>query len=916
MDERLREQIDAVAFGLLEPGPQAEALRAIEAAGAEAIAALEEARRMRDDLSAWHDSADAFAEAEGRLLARLSAPTETPTVAAAPKESAASEEPGVAAVRPVRRFGPWRWAAAIAAAITLAVTLGFYQYNAVRRPGSLRAQVDYPQYLAIDARSSIRVSVFDAVDELESTPVAGAEVRAALRPAGDDEVEFALGTFTTDAGGAADVAFSTAGFAPGRYRLVVDTRTRRRVAQLTREVMLVRPFTVLPGTDKPVYRPGETVRVRAVVLARPSGRPAAGRLVRFELRETGGDRTPVSATATTGAFGIAAAELRTPAAYAPGFVEVVARVEDEQGYPAVSAVPIFVGEHERPLAAVELTPAKPYFLRGDAVEGSVRVVDFQGRPLAGAAVSITLAAPSVEARPVEFRAVADAGGNAAFRLVPGDAHRGEADPENPRRYLLRAEVRDVVGGRVLGRAARVITLADSPLVIRVLPEGGRIVPGVENRVLIAVARPDGAPVEAEIEFGGVRARADGATTVSFTPREPNPRVVITAVSGADRTRREWSARAAEGAEFLLRPSRTTFAAGTTLTADLMAAFPAGRVIVDVLHGEQWLLGGGSVEITAGRGRFEWDVPAELSGPVVLRAHRPGPEGEAAAVERRVVFVVPSNDVTLRLEPSQPAYRPGQDGAIAVTVRDAGGRAVPAAIGAAVFDASLRGVAEHRIEALQQHLSIEDRLARGYLGVRAGRMSESALASAELERRAATAAGTADRLHGDSYDRYRYRFEQNRRGWMRPLLAGAFAAALVLLLTVGSALPRAGRATSFGMLAASVAVGGFFLFQSRRIPEMPVRPVEPTPVVPNPGRGPASPGPFDRIISPDWQVALAQPADSLLWVPELTTDSHGRASIRFVARAPLPGSRWTGAITAITEDGGLGTAEIEIPVRPN
>jgi hypothetical protein len=86
-----------------------------------------------------------------------------------------------------------------------------------------------------------------------------------------------------------------------------------------------------------------------------------------------------------------------------------------------------------------------------------------------------------------------------------------------------------------------------------------------------------------------------------------------------------------------------------------------------------------------------------------------------------------------------------------------------------------------------------------------------------------------------------------------------------------------------------------------------RPVE-LPVV---AEGAASLFGADSGPAPEWLAALSAAGDDgLLWVPGQLTDRDGRTVLTVPAFRPAR-SRWAASLTAVTEDGRLGAAELEL-----
>src|SRR5262249_28168776 len=79
-------------------------------------------------------------------------------------------------------------------------------------------------------------------------------------------------------------------------------------------------------------------------------------------------------------------------------------------------------------------------------------------------------------------------------------------------------------------ATRTCPVSDQPIKVSFLPEGGRLIPGLENKVFVAALYPDGSPAEGckvEVYQGqkaagkpiaSVKANATGLAEVTLTPK--------------------------------------------------------------------------------------------------------------------------------------------------------------------------------------------------------------------------------------------------------------------------------------------------------------------------------------------------------------------------------------------------------------
>ena len=79
-----------------------------------------------------------------------------------------------------------------------------------------------------------------------------------------------LCSLTTDAAGGASPRFELPDWPAGEYRLSVTARPGGSAESLTQTVELKREWRLMLSTDKPVYQPGQTIRIRSLALQRRS----------------------------------------------------------------------------------------------------------------------------------------------------------------------------------------------------------------------------------------------------------------------------------------------------------------------------------------------------------------------------------------------------------------------------------------------------------------------------------------------------------------------------------------------------------------------------------------------------------------------------------------------------------------------
>ena len=144
-------------------------------------------------------------------------------------------------------------------------------------------------------------------------------------------------------------------------------------------------------TDRPVYRPSQTVSFREVLARRAGGGSDYAPLTDTKVRVTvGGPRGGLAydQTLTTSAFGTISGSFVLPTGAALGEYSVQSVVLPEDGKVNTTGGSQFrVEEYKRPEYTVTVTPSTPQARFGDKVTAKVQATYYSGPPVAGAKVA-------------------------------------------------------------------------------------------------------------------------------------------------------------------------------------------------------------------------------------------------------------------------------------------------------------------------------------------------------------------------------------------------------------------------------------------------------------------------------------------------------------------------------------------------
>jgi hypothetical protein len=604
------------------------------------------------------------------------------------------------------------WLGAAAAALIIGA---LHIYYATLSPSPFDLRVLGQAEMLPDVESSLRIIVFNR-DAGAAVP--GVPVEVSLK--GKEPQQFlTLAQFETDANGTGQPRWRLPDWEDGEYELKVVARTPGGTEAITRPIKLRRALQVMLSTDRPVYQPGQVIRMRSLSLRRPDLRPVAGEKVAFTVSDPKGNKIFLRREKTS-RFGIAAADCPLAEEGMEGACRVDCQVGD-----AKSSILVEVKKYVLPKFKVQVALDRPFYQPGELIRGTIQADYFFGKPVGGARVTIARDGMEKEARPISART--DASGKAIFQLPVPDGLLDKDGKEKDAEIMLSVKVVDGAGQQQSVAVSRVVT--DRPLRVEVIPEGGSLVRGQANTIYLLATYADGRPARAEVsvtssprlEFNErtrehmavdvvERTTTDdlGVASLEVTPPHDRIELEVRASDSAGRTvTREVTLKCAwDDNDFLLRTDRGVYDGGQTMHLTSVGA-GAGPVFLDFLKDGQ-LVRTESISMSGGKGEHRFDLPPELFGTIQLCACRMGAFGSLLR-KSRVVYVRQARQLAVSCGLDGKDYRPGATAKVSLRLVDDKGKPTPGAISLAGVDEAVFSVLDHRPGPEESYFVVDERL---------------------------------------------------------------------------------------------------------------------------------------------------------------------------------------------------------------
>ncbi len=343
--------------------------------------------------------------------------------------------------------------------------------------------------------------------------------------------------------------------------------------------------------------------MRALALDRADHQAAADRKLTFELEDSRGNKVFKKVTATDN-FGVASAEFSLADEVNLGTYHLRALMGDSAAPSDTAEIALNVERYVLPKfkVAVEFTekdgkPRRDY-RPGDHVTGTVRANYFFGKPVDHAEVTIKASSMDVavfEAASAEGKT--DGEGAYQFDLKLPGYFAGRPLSQGAARALIEATVKDAAAhSETRGEP---VTISQWPLLITAVPEGGTLIPHLENQVFVLSSYPDGTPAKTTltVHIPGAREQqvstdGGGVAVVRLNPgirpgcRCRSTRTIIAVTASPAVFRCETRAGTDQ---ILLRTDRAVIKAGDRIELKLLSTRARGSAYVDIVKNGQTIL---------------------------------------------------------------------------------------------------------------------------------------------------------------------------------------------------------------------------------------------------------------------------------------------------------------------------------------
>ena len=436
-------------------------------------------------------------------------------------------------------------------------------------------------------------------------------------------------------------------------------------------------------TDKPMYRPGEKLHARAVVLHYATRKPWTESNPQGTLVEVLGPKGDTVASGYVKAEdGVAGYSWEIPAATPGGSYKM--RVTHPWAGDAPTERTFDIRAYRAPRLKTQIKFVRDGYGPGDEATANLSVDRAEGGIPAGAKVTVVARVDGEEVGRSETQV--DAQGKCIGKCkLPAQIRRGEGTMS----FI-------VEDGGVVETASKTIPILLQTVDLTMYPEGGELVAGLPNRVYFEAFTPAKKPADltGEVLDGAgqvvakFRSEHEGRGRFDFTPKAGEKYSLKVTEPASVTARIPLPEVKAEGT--VIHSDKDTFAAKEPIAVQVGVA-PKGAVKVVISQREKVLATINPETKDGALAEAKAELPADVAGILVATVF----DAQDKPLAERLLFRQPEKQIKIKIAADQPRYTPGGKAVVTVTTTDESDKPVSAVVGISVTDDSVLEMVEKR-----------------------------------------------------------------------------------------------------------------------------------------------------------------------------------------------------------------------------
>ncbi len=498
--------------------------------------------------------------------------------------------------------------------------------------------------------------------------------------------------------GHAVATFDVPDLDPGTYTLVAQPAGSD--ATFNGSVRIANSSALFLETDKPIYKPGQTIHGRILSLNN-NLIPVSGQCT-IEISDAKGIKI-FKETLDTNEYGVASFDMPLASEVNLGTWKVKAEMGQAQ-----TQLDLRVEKYVLPKFQVDVTTPRDWFLVDDPITGTVDATYFFGKQVEGRVSVVASRYVGVWEEYATYEVDLE-DGSAEFELPEAGWVAGTYGAGGMGSLTLNISVTDT--GNHTETTTKLLKITESPVVLQIIPESRLVKPGMPFNILVVTETPDGEPLEQEVEIelefvdtnynyqtqSSTVTTSNGVALAEFQAPEDVRSANIHASSGDASQSMNLGAVYSPSGSFLhlVQDGGGIPEVGDTISFNVYSTNP-GTVYYDIVAGGRTVF-----SATSSERNISLTVTPQMSPKAKVVAYIINPNSEVSA-DTLPFDVIMEAPVDLQVSFDQDEVEPG--GEVSVNF-DAGTRSM---IGYSIVDESVFALSEGRLNLQQVFNELEQR----------------------------------------------------------------------------------------------------------------------------------------------------------------------------------------------------------------
>jgi hypothetical protein len=509
--------------------------------------------------------------------------------------------------------------------------------------------------------------------------------------------------------------------------------------QYARKDITLRPeWKCMLTCDKPVYKPGQTIRMRTLTLNAVNQHPAKRIPVKITVNDSRNNMV-FSKDIISSEFGIAACDFELAEQINTGKYTISADTGKEKVSKTVE-----VKNYRLPDFKVKLQTDKPFYAPGDTVSGTVEGRYLWDKPLSETGIEIkstlTFRIPDkgnesifggnephyvrsqVDYKTITGRTSTDGRLKFKFKL-PEEFSRIDFNNEDS---ICELSVSASSSDGLKQKLTKELIITNHPVRIDYLPEFPTLLPKYSNNIYISVSDPVGRPLDAAVktEFQSVQTDKNGLALLKMPPGVHDPLKAVVKVRSQDKEIiKEIPLNYDERpAAFILKTDRSVYKPGDKMQLGIISNQAAGTIFINIVKNNK-SLNFFPLELSGGKAGYEFKIPEYIFGTIQIHAYRILPQGNIIR-DLRLVQINRPDKLLLKTTFDKKSYLPGTRAQINFQVSDADGTPVQAALSIAAVDEAVFAYKAEDTVSQRIYFLLQEEVLKAKYQMRAGKLCAS------------------------------------------------------------------------------------------------------------------------------------------------------------------------------------------------